>query len=226
MCLRQGWLVLPALLALTAAIVGPAAPAWGQQGDWVLPDDRVGIRVAPLLLLSRPDIQADLRLEQSQILSARSAIEDLTRRGMALRGKNGPEVIAERRKIDEAQLEWLGKNLTSTQLIRLRQVEFQWEGAGAMLSHAKVAEYLKLTPEQRQSLARIIAERHAARTRGGPAASGEPAFNQKAQAILSPDQRELWANLLGTPVRFATATAPRRTRDPETQRAGHAQARP
>ncbi len=223
---RQGWLVLPALLWMTVALVGSAPGARGQGVEWVLPDNRVGIWTAPLLLLSRPDVQADLRLERAQIIGARSAIEELTRRGLALRGKTGAVAIAERRKIDEAQLEWLGKNLTGNQLIRLRQIEFQWEGVGAMLSHPRVADYLKLTPEQRQALARIISQRNATRMRGGPAASDEPAFNQKAQAVLSETQRELWANLLGAPVRFAATGAPARTRDEETRRASKAAEHP
>ena len=135
-------------------------------------------------------------------------------------------MITERRKIDEAQLEWLGKNLTSNQLIRLRQIEFQWEGAGAILSHTRVADYLKLSPEQRQALARIIAQRNATRMRGGAAAGDEQAFNQKAQAILTEAQRELWANLLGMPVRFAVTAPPSRTRDEGTQRASHAEEHP
>lgn len=218
---RHGWHVLQAMLGMTVSLLTLLPQARGQTTQWVLPDNRVGIRTAPLLLLSRPDIQADLQLERSQILGARNAIEDLTRRGMALRGKTGTGVIAERRKIDEAELEWLGKNLTGKQLIRLRQIEFQWEGAGAILSHPRVADYLKLTPEQRQSLAGIISQRHAIRTRGGAAASDEPAFNQKVQTVLSEAQRELWANLLGAPVRFAATSPTGRTRDEATQRAGH-----
>ena len=58
---RQGWLVLPALLGLTVALFGIVPGARGQGAEWVLPDNRVGIRTAPLLLLSRPDVQADLQ---------------------------------------------------------------------------------------------------------------------------------------------------------------------
>ncbi|MGC8638777.1 MAG: hypothetical protein ACP5XB_02730 [Isosphaeraceae bacterium] len=220
---RQGWLVLPALLGLTALYFGLLSGARVRGEDWVLPDNRIGIRTAPLLLLSRPDVQTDLQLQRSQILGAQSAIEDLTRRGLAVRGKTGPAAIAERRKIDEAQLEWLGKNLTGRQLIRLRQIEFQWEGAGAMLSHPRVPEYLKLKPEQQQALARLISQRNAVRLRGGLAARDEPAFNQKVQAVLTESQRELWANLLGSPVRFAATNPPARTRDEATQRASHAE---
>ena len=67
---HQGWLVLPAVLGLTVAVCGLIPDARGQGTEWVLPDNRIGIRTAPLLLLSRPDVQADLQLQRSQILGA------------------------------------------------------------------------------------------------------------------------------------------------------------
>jgi hypothetical protein len=207
-----------------AAMLAPDARA----GDWVLPDSRIGIRTAPLLLLSRPDVQAELRLDREQIHGAHEAIDQLTRRAAALRGKTGSAVIAERRAIDEAQLDWLGRHLTGNQLERLRQLEIQWEGASAMLSRPTIAEHLKLTPEQRQALARVIAEQNTARRRSTAAVADGHALSRKAQAVLSPSQQELWNNLLGTQVRFASATAlaPSRTRDDAAQQAGHEAARP
>jgi hypothetical protein len=191
-------------------------------GEWTLPDSRIGIRTAPLLLLSRPEVQRELQLQQSEIVGARKTIDDLTRRAFVLRGKTGAAVIAERRTIDEAQLEWLSRNLTGNQLERLRQIELQWEGVGAMLSHPRIAESLKLTSEQRQALARVVTERNAARTRGSATPADEPAFNRKAQSLLSAPQRELWANLLGAPVNFAATAISARSRDDATQRAGFA----
>jgi hypothetical protein len=213
-----------ALIICSAAGFSPAATA----GEWVLPDNRIGIRTAPLLLLSRPDVQADLRLDRQQIQGALQSINELTLRASALRGKTGSAVIAERRAIDEAQLDWLGKNLTGNQLERLHQVELQWEGTSAMLSRPTVAEYLKLTAEQRQALARVISEQNSLR-RGTPASvPDDRLLFRKAQSVLSPGQQELWTNLLGTPVRFAATTPPaaRRTRDNAAQQAGHVQQKP
>jgi hypothetical protein len=178
-----------------------------------------------LLLLSRPDVQADLRLEPAQITGAQIVTNELTRKALALRGKSGAEVIAERRAIDEAQADWLTKNLSGNQLARLRQIELQWEGASAMLSRPTVAEYLKLTPEQRQVLVRAISERNAQRARSRSIQSDQAVLNQRAQAVLSKTQQELWTNLVGTPCRFVLTSGPPRTRDDATQRAGHAQER-
>ena len=192
-------------------------------GDWCLPDDRLGIRTAPLLLLSRPDVQADLRLERAQILGTQNTINELTRRALTLRGKTGAAVVAERRAIDEAQLEWLSNNLTGNQLERLRQIELQWEGVPAMLSRPMVAGYLKLSPEQQQSLARIVAERNRLRAQGRSAPQFEQTFHQKAISVLSSSQQELWTNLLGTPFRFAVTAVPPGKRDASAQQAGHEQ---
>jgi hypothetical protein len=197
----------------------------GHADEWTLPDDRLGIRTAPLLLLSRPDIQADLKLERAQILGAQNTINELTRRALALRGKTGAAVTAERRAIDQAQIDWLAMNLSRNQLERLGQIELQWEGTAAMLSRPTVAESLRLTPEQRQTLARIIAERNALRARRQSTPPNEQTFNQKARSILSKPQQELWANLLGTPLRFTATGVPPRSRDEATQQAGHTQER-
>ncbi len=221
--MRHGglWTVLRAVLWVVVGMGGLVHGRAGLAGEWTLPDSRLGIRTAPLLLLSRPDVQAELRLDQSQILGAHKTIDELTRRALALRGKTGAAVIAERRAIDEAQLDWLSKYLTGIQLERLRQIELQWEGVSAMLSRPTIADHLRLTPEQRQALARVIAERNAARARSATGPGNESAFNQKAQSVLSKTQQELWVSLLGAPVRFGTTAGPLRTRDDQTEKAGY-----
>lgn len=214
------WIVLGALSILQ--LLASRATA----SDWVLPDSRIGIRTAPLLLLTRPDVQTDLRLDRQQVAGAQETINELTRRAAALKGKTGAAVVAERRAIDEAQLDWLGKNLTGNQLERLRQIELQWEGVSAMLSRPSVADYLKLTTEQRQTLARVIAEQNALRRGAAAATRDDQALAQKAQAVLNQTQQELWGGLLGAPVRFATTTVPPRSRDDATQQAGHVEPKP
>jgi hypothetical protein len=216
----QGWAFVSALLI---GVIGTALlPAGAVCGEWALPDTRLGIRTAPLLLLSRPDVQADLRLDAAQITAAQDAINELTRRAAALKGKTGAAVVAERRAIDEAQVDWLGKNLTGNQLIRLRQIELQWEGPSALLSRPTVAEHLKLTPEQRHLLAQMISERNALLARGKPA-KDRTAFIQMATEVLSSEQRELWDSLLGSPFRFAMTGPPPRTHDDSARQAGHSQ---
>jgi len=196
------WVVLAAAAGLHAGSL--------RAGDWVLPDSRLGIRTAPILLLTRPEVQADLQLEPEQIASAQQTIAELTRRGMALRGRTGPEAIAERKAIDEAQFEWLGRHLSGDQIERLRQIELQWEGVAALLSRPTLAEQLQLSSDQRQLLARLITQRNARRLGGRSTPEEEQALFKSASVHLSPNQRELWGKLLGPPCRFRFTESPPR----------------
>src|SRR4029079_250908 len=67
-----------------------------------LPDSRLGVRTAPLLLLSRPDVQADLGLTPEQTSSAQRTITALYVQATALKGRPDAEVLAARRAIDGA----------------------------------------------------------------------------------------------------------------------------
>jgi hypothetical protein len=219
----HGWIVSFLLMQTSFGVC--LAQENARAGEWSLPDERLGIRTAPLLLLSRTDVQADLRLEPTQVAGVQVTIKELTRKASALRGQTGRGVIAARRAIDEVQADWLASNLSGNQLSRLRQIELQWEGAAAMLSRPAIADTLRLTEEQRQTLVRIMAETSSLRSAGPSAARDSQALNQMAQSILSGSQRELWASMLGTPCRFRLAAASGPTRDAATQRAGHAEDR-
>ena len=56
-------------------------------GEEPLPDERLGFRTAPLLLLSRPDVRADVGLNPKQTVEAEKAVADLFVRATALRGQ-------------------------------------------------------------------------------------------------------------------------------------------
>ena len=168
--MRQGkrWIVLLGIIYLGCGEPKPLhAQNPGSGGEWYLPDNRFGVRTAPLLLLSRPDVQVDLRLRAfPDPGNAEHDQRAHASRAYPARQDSAAAVVAERRAIDQAQLEWLSNNLTGNQLERLRQIELQWEGVPAMLSRPMVAGYLKLTSEQEQTLARIITERNRLRADG------------------------------------------------------------
>jgi hypothetical protein len=65
--------------------------------------------------------------------------------------------------------------------------------------HPIVAEYLRLTPVQIQEVAGYLAER---RARVPWTTIDHVNLTRKAVAILSDEQKELWANLLGQPCQF------------------------
>ena len=188
-------------------------------GGWCLPDDRLGIRTAPLLLLSPLTFRSiyDSNGHRSWELKTRSMSANTSSPDPAR--QDGAAVVAERRAIDEAQLDWLSNNLTGNQLERLRQIELQWEGVPAMLAapwSAVISSSLRNSSKRwhESSPSGTGFEHKAARHR-----KLSRLFTEKP-SVLSNSQKELWANLLGTPFRFAATTVPPGKRDVSAQRAG------
>jgi hypothetical protein len=185
---------LAALLIGTAACVGAAPGA-----EEPLPDHRLGLRTAPLLLLSRPDVRADLGLVPKQAADAERMITDLFVKAVALRGKNGPDVVAARREIDVTMQTWLETHLSEAQFQRLSEVDLQWEGPSALISRPVVADHLGLTTEQRNALGLAVDERNRRRARHGLQTGVEVQLARNALAVLSPAQRNRWKAMLGRP---------------------------
>jgi hypothetical protein len=203
------WLVGPAAHAADPAPPpAAAAPAPATAQAFRLSDARLGTRTAPLLLLSRPEIQADLKLSAQQAAAAQGAIADLHRQAEALRGRgDGQDAAAARRAIDEAQQRFLASNLSEDQQARLLQIDLQWEGPSALASRPSVIETVGLDDRQVAALrARLLAAMR------DPAASRDPLDRARqallhAREILSEDQQARWLSLLGRPLAFATAAA-------------------
>ncbi len=171
---------------LAMAAIG-AAPVVA--GEWALPDSRIGVRTAPLLLMTRPDVQADLGLNSKQIESLHRAVVEIGGRAARIPGGSGAEAIAARRAVDEAQEAWIGKHLTEEQQGRLLQVDLQWEGPGALVSREWVARRLKLNEEQARAIgAAVVRNRsdHDAR-----------ALLSTLEATLTVEQRSGWQTLVG-----------------------------
>jgi hypothetical protein len=201
--MRQGSTVITALFA-TGLVLGALTPV-AHAGEPL--DDRLGIRTAPILLLFRSDVQADLKLTPGQISESRReaiALYDKAQK-LSARGKSGAGVVAARRIVDDEQSEWLNKNLTADQLNRLGQIDLQWEGAAAMLSRPMLAEYLSLTPDQRDRLARLVAASGQQRTQSAWTYSHHLNLTHQAISVLSDKQYDLWVLLVGTPLRFTIA---------------------
>lgn len=179
------------------------APGLAEAGEWVLPDSGLGVRTAPILLLSRADVQADLGLSTEQILSAQRAIRDLRSRASALKGLPDAEAIAARRAIDEAQQRWLEQQLNDDQRARLLQVDLQWEGPAAVITRPWLAEHLGLSDDQRRALSQAVARRDSMRvapTADTPTdAPDERPLAREVLATLNAEQQQAWKALLGQP---------------------------
>ncbi len=85
--MRHGMTVVLLLLGLS---VPPSTSRAGSDAAAAvprpLPDDRLGIQTAPLLLLSRNDVRADLGLSPEQASAAEVEISDLYSRALPLEG--------------------------------------------------------------------------------------------------------------------------------------------
>lgn len=194
--MRHGLTVV--LVTLGLGLFGPTRV--GKCGEPF--DERLGRRIEPIFLLTRGDVQADLKLLPNQIADLHRVGGLLYRKAQSLKGKTGPSVNEARRQIDEELTIWLGTHLTLQQLDRLQEIDFQWEGAAAMVRPI-VVEYLQLTPEQKQKVAQYVAESTKQRERGASwTVIDHVSLSRKAVSLLSDTQRERWASLLGQPCQF------------------------
>jgi hypothetical protein len=200
----------PTLFAVCVPIVlltlVPASAPGGEGPP--LPDSRLGVRTAPLLLLSRPDVRDDLGISSEQTLSAERTITELYVQAAALKGQSDDSALAARRAIDEAQSRWLQTQLTPEQQARLAQIDLQWEGPAALMTRPVIAETLGLSDAQRKALSAAIAQRNHLRVRGGSRPQDERQLAEQALDTLSAEQRQRWRAMLGRPFAVRMAAAP------------------
>jgi hypothetical protein len=214
----------PTVLVLILVLAGAGLEP--RTGEVQVPDERFGCRTAPILLLTRPDVQSELQLDQRQVASAKAAIARLLPRAWNLKGKKGVSVAQERRSIDLEMDRWLTDSLSETQRARLLQVNLQWEGAAALMRD-HVASHLKLSNDQRGAIKRLVAQLEETRRSRGtltPVEIGR--CTAQAEAVLSHAQNVDWIFLLGPPCRFTIGGRPITTRSPADPRVLKARARP
>jgi len=188
------------IIAAFLAAVGWCRTDWAQ--DVHLPRSRQGSRTAPILLLTRADIRNELALSPEVAAAAKSLAGELQRKASALHGKTGAGILTARRAIDDQQTQWLNKNLSQAQLDRLHQLDLQWEGPAAFVSRPIIADYLKLSPQQIQGIAEIVADRAGRSKPPQTPQLSEAAFVQLVLTKLSDEQRNQWQSLQGRPFQF------------------------
>lgn len=209
----------PALLGFILIIVAASSGvAVGQ--EFQLSDARLGMRTAPILLLTRPDVQADLDLGPEQVAAVAQTIRTLYTQAEALRGKpDTPEVVAARRAIDQSQSEWIQTRLSVEQQTRLLQIDLQWEGPTALLTRPIVAEVLGLDPAQRRALAEAVTAQRRLDSQSAGESRPETVrrLAQSALSILSDEQEQRWKAMLGHPFALRRMGG---IQDPAVQTAG------
>ena len=199
---------------LAALLIGVAmSPRACRADPQPLPDSRLGIPTAPLLLLSRPDVRADIGLDPKQAEAAERAITELYARASSVKQMKGKQASVARREVNDTMLRWLQTWLTDAQRSRLEQVELQWEGPSVVVRREAVARALDLSQTQRETLRRLVDEHQRRRDQGPYQWSAEHELAQRVLSILSEPQRRRWKAMLGrpfTPQLAGAGTAPPR----------------
>jgi hypothetical protein len=187
---------MPLIAALTLGPVqGVAGPP--QPGD-----ERLGIPTAPLLLLSRPDVRAEIGLDAIQAADADKTVGELYQQALALKGQRGPDVENRKRDVDLAGERWLESRLTESQRKRFSQIELQWEGPAALIHRPIIADALGLSTEQRARLAEAVAARDRRRDLGADRWECESQLFEQTKALLTSEQSRRWRAMLGPPFAF------------------------
>jgi hypothetical protein len=207
--MRQGTtFALVPLIGLGILLSPALAGSSDDSKSWSLPDESQGTRVAPLFLLSRPEIREDLGLTPALSQQVEKEINDLFTEAAKIKGKTGTEAIAQRKKVDESQKAWLENNLAPDQVDRLAQIDLRWEGPAAIVTRPSVASPLSLSDEQKAALKRAMAERNAQREKAKDHHAADQQFTQRVMSILTEGQKQSWERMLGRPIALKTAAAP------------------
>ena len=198
--LTRGILLAGLLLA------SPAAPAGRALADSDgLPDEALGKRIVPVLLLSRVDVREDLGLSETQTKDAEQAITAFYERALAQKGKKGLEAEAARKRIDREQVAWINLHLTAEQRARLLQIDLQWEGPSTIVTRPVIVENVGLTPTQRTTLLEAVKTRNAARAIKSFSMADEDALWEKTKATLSSTQLVRYEAILGKKFKIRVA---------------------
>ena len=156
-------------------------------------------------LLNQKSIQDELKLTDEQIKKAEQEAEKQRDSFAGFRDLSPEErqgKIQERLKVNQAAL---AEILKEDQLKRFKQIEFQQRGSQA-LADPEVAQALALTTEQKD---RIQAIQEASRNEMRELFQAEggrekiealrASVNEKANAVLTPEQQTKWKEMTGSP---------------------------
>lgn len=171
-------------------------------------------------LITMPAVQRDLKLNEGQVAKAQQVAQKMNARFNQdmgkLKGLTGDEqakrVVSVAGPHYEEGMRELKTFLAPAQVERFDQILFQLRGPMAMLE-PKIAPILKVSNEQAQQVAALVADtqkeqqaayRDAGQDRTAATVKLEAIAaqaNEKATALLSPEQRKIWDRLIGEPFR-------------------------
>jgi hypothetical protein len=164
-----------------------------------VPLARLGLPIAPILLLTRADVRQELKLTPEQVSESERAVAEIFKQASTLRGRKDEQAIAARKAIDDRSVAWISQTLSIAQRDRLIQLSLQWEGPSALINRPLITESLALTREQSKQIDRLVLERNKIRQNGPPNIADERQLFMATRAILDQNQRDRWLALLGPP---------------------------
>lgn len=200
-----------ASLVISAVAQQPGQPGRGagRQGGGMM---RGGGNVTGMLL-QRADVQKELNITEDQRTKMRQAQEKRQAAMQELRNLSPEE---RQQKMQELmQSNDLTAALNDTQKKRLKELEYQWQGAMA-LNQAEVAQAVGLTQEQRtkiaglqQQMGQTLRESMQGFQPGGDMTEVRKKMEElrdktekDIEAVLTPDQKQKWQALQGKPFTF------------------------
>ncbi len=219
--MRRNLIVLSALV-LTMVSAG-ALSAQGRRGGMMG-------RMGGLRLLSMEPVQKELKMTPAQIdkvnakqQEVRAQIRDLVQSGGSPQSMSAEDREKFMMKVMEIQHKAVSDILDGPQMKRFDQLELQRQGLQA-LTRKDVADKLKLSDDQRNSVADILqkaeGERQAALQGKGfqnltdedrqKLESIHKSTDQKIKAVLSEDQQKQWKEMHGEPFHFGPPPSPPR----------------
>ena len=207
----SGLTILGLAFLAAASDVAEAQMRGGVSGGW-----------GGVVLLVHPQVQEELKLDQSQLDKTRDLVDEMREKQKTmfaqLEGLAGEERSKKAREIAASQAEEgikaLGLLLRPEQFARFRQVDLQQRGASAF-TDPKVAGELELTPDQSEKLGSVVDRsvlrlREApSKTRGDRRAAMElvrtirKETDAEAVALLTDAQKEAWKRLIGGPLELS-----------------------
>src|SRR6516165_728545 len=102
----------PGVIAAIAILHCGVGDFWGALAADGVPDSRVGIRIAPILLLSRADVRTEVKLSPDQTAAAEEFISVTHDKALALKGRIDDAAVSARVEIDRTSQRWVLEHLT------------------------------------------------------------------------------------------------------------------
>jgi Spy/CpxP family protein refolding chaperone len=197
------------IVGVSLAVTGVAAA----QGQRQRQGGGMGQRTSPAALLANEDVQTELKLTDEQKEKVKAFAPAQGQRGQRQPGQprgNRGQANPEAAKAAET---FVKETLTPDQRHRFQQIRYQVMGVAAF-NDEEVQKELKLTDEQKtkfKDLAEAQAKARAELFQGGRPAAGAgqelaqkqqamaKEYGEKAQGILTEDQKKAWKDLTGAP---------------------------